>query len=159
MGRPDDLMRADGADLGTADLGGEEKRDLERGLKGMKGAGEGGIGCVPVWLDDKVHYSTSFFPQVFFSVEAWVLIPVCPDFYEGMCKTFLWPIFHYLALPDSLDKKTEAESWNAYYDANMVYAKKVAEAYKPGDLVCILTPIYFNELISDQVLDCLDLDP
>lgn len=59
VGRPDDLMRAGGADLGTADLGGEEKRDLERGLKGMKGAGEGGIGCVPVWLDDKVHFSTS----------------------------------------------------------------------------------------------------
>lgn len=52
-----------------------------------------------------------------------------------MCKTFLWPIFHYLALPDSLDKKSEAESWNAYYETNLVYAKKVAEVYQPGDLV------------------------
>lgn len=52
-----------------------------------------------------------------------------------MCKTFLWPIFHYLALPDSLDKKTEESMWQAYYDANMVYAKKVASVYRPGDLV------------------------
>lgn len=52
-----------------------------------------------------------------------------------MCKTFLWPIFHYLTLPDDLDKKSEAESWNAYYEANLVYAKKVAQVYKPGDLV------------------------
>lgn len=58
-----------------------------------------------------------------------------PDFYEGMCKTFLWPVFHYLALPDSLDKKTESEAWEAYKETNWVYAKKVAEVYKPGDLV------------------------
>jgi trehalose 6-phosphate synthase/phosphatase len=57
------------------------------------------------------------------------------DFYEGMCKTFLWPIFHYLALPDDLDKKSEAESWNAYYETNLVYAKKVVQVYRPGDLV------------------------
>lgn len=57
------------------------------------------------------------------------------DFYEGMCKTFLWPIFHYLALPDNIDKKSEESAWQAYYDANMVYAKKVAQVYRPGDLV------------------------
>lgn len=74
-----------------------------------------------------------------------------------MCKTFLWPIFHYLALPDSLDKKTEAESWKAYYDANMVYAKKVAEVYKPGDLVSVaLSRCGMN---ADVIDPCPDLDP
>lgn len=42
---------------------------------------------------------------------------------------------HYLALPDSIDKKSESESWNAYYETNLTYAKKVAEVYKEGDLV------------------------
>lgn len=55
-----------------------------------------------------------------------------------MCKTFLWPVFHYLALPDSLDKKAENEAWNAYYEANLTYAKKVAEVYMPGDLVSVV---------------------
>ena len=55
-----------------------------------------------------------------------------------MCKTFLWPVFHYLALPDSLDKKSELESWNAYYETNLTYAKKVAEVYRPGDLVGVV---------------------
>lgn len=52
-----------------------------------------------------------------------------------MCKTYLWPILHYLPLPDSLDKETEERSWNAYVEANWTYAKKVAEVYKEGDLV------------------------
>lgn len=52
-----------------------------------------------------------------------------------MCKTYLWPVMHYLALPDSIDKKSESESWNAYYETNLTYAKKVAEVYKEGDLV------------------------
>jgi len=62
--------------------------------------------------------------------------------YEGMCKTYLWPIFHYLSLPDSISKKDEEAAWNAYYETNMVYAKKVASVYKPGDLVRLLCTSY-----------------
>lgn len=40
-------------------LVGQAKKDLERGLKSMAGEKEEGIGCVPVWLDDKVHSSAS----------------------------------------------------------------------------------------------------
>lgn len=57
------------------------------------------------------------------------------DFYEGFCKTFLWPIFHYLALSDSLDKDFEVKAWEAYYAANLAYAKKVCEVWQKGDLV------------------------
>lgn len=59
-----------------------------------------------------------------------------------MCKTYLWPIFHYLSLPDSISKKDEEAAWNAYYETNMVYAKKVASVYKPGDLVRLLCTSY-----------------
>lgn len=62
-------------------------------------------------------------------------------FYELMCKTYLWPIFHYLALPDDLDKQSELKAWNAYYQTNLVYAKKVAETYRPGDLVSTNAPL------------------
>lgn len=58
VGRPDDLERPDGNVLGQGELGEAEKKDLEQGLKAMNGSNEGeGIGCVPVWLDDKVHFS------------------------------------------------------------------------------------------------------
>lgn len=58
VGRPDDMTKAGGAELGQGELGEAEKRDLESGLAAMKVRNEGeGIECVPVWLDDKVHYS------------------------------------------------------------------------------------------------------
>lgn len=56
-------------------------------------------------------------------------------FYKDYCKSFLWPTFHYLGLSDHQDQATEAKAWQAYYDANVAYAKKVAEVYKDGDLV------------------------
>lgn len=56
-----------------------------------------------------------------------------------MCKEYLWPIFHYLSLPDNISKKTEQAAWDAYYETNMVYAKRVASVYKPGDLVRFLS--------------------
>lgn len=59
VGRPDDLNRAPDQELGQGELSADEKRDLERGLRNMSGSAEGeGIGCVPVWLDDKVHFGT-----------------------------------------------------------------------------------------------------
>lgn len=54
-----------------------------------------------------------------------------------MCKEYLWPIFHYLSLPDNISKKTEQAAWDAYYETNLVYARKVAGVYKAGDLVSL----------------------
>ncbi|SCZ90655.1 BZ3500_MvSof-1268-A1-R1_Chr9g10911 [Microbotryum saponariae] len=133
VGRPDDLIKADGEALRQAELGETEKKDLERGLRNIGGTSNAAIGCVPVWLDDKVH----------------------SDFYEGYCKTELWPIFHYLALPDTLDKKTEDAAWQSYYETNLVYARKVAETYVPGDLIWVhdyhllLVPQMLRELLPN----------
>ncbi|SCV70144.1 BQ2448_1538 [Microbotryum intermedium] len=133
VGRPDDLVKVDGEVLRQVELGETEKKDLERGLRNMAGTSNTAIGCVPVWLDDKVH----------------------SDFYEGYCKTELWPIFHYLALPDTLDKKTEDAAWQSYYDTNLVYARKVAETYVAGDLIWVhdyhllLVPQMLRELLPN----------
>ncbi|GAA5853028.1 hypothetical protein JCM8547_004777 [Rhodosporidiobolus lusitaniae] len=134
VGRADDLMNADGDVLGQNDLSDDAKRDLERGLRKMAGDSEEGIGCVPVWLEDGLH----------------------TRFYEGMCKEYLWPIFHYLSLPDNISKKTEQAAWDAYYETNMVYARKVASVYKPGDLIWIhdyhllLVPKMLRELLPNE---------
>ena len=58
VGRPDDLLRKGGEALTQDDLKEGEKRDLEVGLESMgsvKGGHGGGITCVPVWLEEKVH--------------------------------------------------------------------------------------------------------
>lgn len=54
------MTRAGGDELGQGELGEAEKRDLESGLAAMSSKNQGeGIECVPVWLDDTVHYSES----------------------------------------------------------------------------------------------------
>ncbi|GAA6034504.1 hypothetical protein JCM8097_005362 [Rhodosporidiobolus ruineniae] len=134
VGRPDDLLEADGEILTQNQLGDDAKRDLEKGLMKMSGESQEGIGCVPVWLEDGLH----------------------SRFYEGMCKEYLWPIFHYLSLPDNISKKTEQAAWDAYYETNMVYAKKVASVYQPGDLIWVhdyhllLVPQMLRELLPGQ---------
>ncbi|GAA6002877.1 uncharacterized protein JCM10292_001351 [Rhodotorula paludigena] len=134
VGRPDDLLSSDGELLGQNSLSDEAKKDLEQGLRKMAGDSEEGIGCVPVWLDDGLH----------------------GRFYEGMCKEYLWPIFHYLSLPDKISKKAEKAAWDAYYETNLVYAKKVASVYKPGDLIWIhdyhllLVPQMLRELLKGE---------
>ncbi|BGP32992.1 hypothetical protein JCM10296v2_004780 [Rhodotorula toruloides] len=134
VGRPDDLMSADGDLMGQNQLSDDAKKDLEKGLRKMGGDDDEGIGCVPVWLDDGLH----------------------TRFYEGMCKEYLWPIFHYLSLPDNISKKTEQAAWDAYYETNLVYARKVASVYKPGDLIWIhdyhllLVPQMLRDLLPNQ---------
>lgn len=76
-----------------------------------------GIKYVPVWLDDNVAHGH----------------------YEGYCKTTLWPLFHYLLWQDVPGDRREWEDymWHAYVAANEAYAQRIAEQYKPGDLVWI----------------------
>ncbi|KAA1107881.1 threalose-6-phosphate phosphatase [Puccinia graminis f. sp. tritici] len=74
-----------------------------------------GIECVPVWVGDRsagLHY-------------------------EGFCKKYLWPIFHYMPLSEHQDKKEENLAWKAYEEVNYAFAKRIASVYQPGDLIWI----------------------
>jgi len=57
VGRPDDLVQDPGVPLTNNQLGSEEKKDLERGLKQMGAHGKDGVTCVPVWVEDGLHTS------------------------------------------------------------------------------------------------------
>ncbi|GAC96807.1 glycosyltransferase [Pseudozyma hubeiensis SY62] len=102
------------------------------------GNSENGIKYVPVWLDYKVAHGH----------------------YEGYCKATLWPLFHYLLWQDvnSERRAWEDYSWEAYYAANEAFAKRVAQEYKPGDLVWIhdyhllLVPLMLRKLVPDAVI-------
>lgn len=57
VGRPDDLVQDPGVPLTNNQLGSEEKKDLERGLKQMGAQGSDGVTCAPVWVEDGLHTS------------------------------------------------------------------------------------------------------
>ncbi|RDB26430.1 Alpha,alpha-trehalose-phosphate synthase [UDP-forming] A, partial [Hypsizygus marmoreus] len=92
---------------------------------------------VPVWLDDKVAHGH----------------------YDGYCKQTLWPLFHYLLWQDVATEYASADTHYPYYEsANAEFARKIAEVYRPGDLIWVhdyhllLVPRLVRESIPDVVL-------
>ncbi|KAG6864335.1 hypothetical protein C0991_010367 [Blastosporella zonata] len=95
------------------------------------------ITYVPVWLDDKVAHGH----------------------YDGYCKQTLWPLFHYLLWQDVATEYASADSHYPYYEsANAAFARKIAEVYRPGDLIWVhdyhllLLPRLVREAIPEVVL-------
>ena len=89
----------------------------------------------------------------------WLDDATAHDHYEGYCKTTLWPLFHYLLWQDvTTELPAEDKDWNAYVRASEAYAKRVAEVYKPGDLIwihdyhCLLVPRLLRQLIPEAFI-------
>jgi len=55
------------------------------------------------------------------------------DFFNGFCHTSLWPILHYLPGDAGYDERW----YTAYRAVNELFAAKVIERYRPGDLVWV----------------------
>ncbi|GFZ07150.1 trehalose-6-phosphate synthase [Actinidia rufa] len=72
--------------------------------------------CIPVFLDEEVVH----------------------QYYNGYCNNILWPLFHYLGLPqeDRLATTRSFQSqFDAYKKANQMFADVVNEHYQEGDIV------------------------
>jgi len=96
-------------------------------------------------------------PMTYGSV--WLDDSTAHDHYDGYCKKTLWPLFHYLLWQDvTTELPVEDTDWKAYVRANEAYAKRVAELYKPGDLIwihdyhCLLVPRLVRQLIPDAYI-------
>lgn len=92
---------------------------------------------VPVWQDDKVAHGH----------------------YDGYCKTTLWPLFHYLLWQDVATEYASAdEHWPHYQQANLAFAKRIIDVYRPGDLIWVhdyhllLVPKLVRQIIPDAVI-------
>ncbi|PIA24959.1 hypothetical protein AQUCO_13600003v1 [Aquilegia coerulea] len=72
--------------------------------------------CIPVFLDEEIVH----------------------QYYNGYCNNILWPLFHYLGLPqeDRLATTRSFQSqFDAYKKANQMFADVVNEHYEEGDVV------------------------
>ncbi|KAG8086116.1 hypothetical protein GUJ93_ZPchr0010g8680 [Zizania palustris] len=72
--------------------------------------------CIPVFLDEEIVH----------------------QYYNGYCNNILWPLFHYLGLPqeDRLATTRNFESqFNAYKRANQMFADVVYQNYQEGDVI------------------------
>ncbi|XP_031287450.1 alpha,alpha-trehalose-phosphate synthase [UDP-forming] 1-like isoform X2 [Pistacia vera] len=72
--------------------------------------------CIPVFLDEEIVH----------------------QYYNGYCNNILWPLFHYLGLPqeDRLATTRSFQSqFDAYKKANQLFADVVNNIYEEGDVV------------------------
>lgn len=118
----------------------EEQLDIEGELRRIVAIedreGEGALHYVPVFLPPDVS----------------------KGHYEGYCKTTLWPLFHYLLWLDSTATVPSPDpSWSAYVKANEMFARRVAQVWRPGDLIIVhdyhllLAPKMIRENLGHQL--------
>ncbi|KAE8804668.1 Alpha,alpha-trehalose-phosphate synthase [Hordeum vulgare] len=72
--------------------------------------------CVPVFLNEEMM----------------------DKYYSGYCNNILWPLFHYLGLPQGykFNKAKDFESQlKSYTEANQMFADTVSEIWKEGDVI------------------------
>nr|BAO72966.1 trehalose-6-phosphate phosphatase2 [Moniliella megachiliensis] len=114
----------------------EERREELEEEEHLDGHEDYGIKYVPVWMESVVAHG----------------------FYEGYCKTVLWPLLHYLLWEDvnPVNGSTWDDStWELYRQANQAYAERIAQEYKPGDVVIVhdyhllLVPKMLRQLIPE----------
>ncbi|KAI8974855.1 trehalose 6-phosphate phosphatase [Trametes punicea] len=125
----------------TSSLTEEDKKELEAMLEEYKSRDEPQDGkkihYVPVWLDDKDAHGH----------------------YDGYCKQTLWPLFHYLLWQDVATEYASADThWAPYAAVNAAFARRVAEVYRPGDLIWIqdyhllLVPSLLRQALPDAAV-------
>ncbi|KAK8967942.1 Alpha,alpha-trehalose-phosphate synthase [UDP-forming] 1 [Platanthera guangdongensis] len=72
--------------------------------------------CIPVFLDEEIVH----------------------QYYNGYCNNILWPLFHYLGLPQE-DRLATTRSFQSQFDAykraNQMFADVVNQHYEEGDVV------------------------
>jgi trehalose 6-phosphate synthase/phosphatase len=86
---------------------------------------------------------------------------VATGFYEGYANQTLWPVFH--NFPSLL--KFESKTWDAYVEANRIFAEAVVERYKPNDLIWVhdyhlmLLPQMLRDKLPDAAIGFFLLIP
>lgn len=88
------------------------------------------------------------------------IVPVFPEdaayknFYNGFSNSTLWPLFHYFPLLAKFSK----EYFEDYKKVNQLFADKILEIYKPGDVIWVqdyqlmLVPDMIRRILHDAII-------
>jgi trehalose 6-phosphate synthase len=91
--------------------------------------------AVPIFIDDELadrHYNgfSSMFDYLAAAIES------CRGMLTGLCPSadsILWPLFHYHPGEITFDES----AWQAYREANRLFARAIAKDVKDGDLIWV----------------------
>lgn len=61
----------------------------------------------------------------------------------------LWPLFHYVVLPNASDGRIEKKNWDDYKAVNVHFAQKIIENYRPGDISKWLKHCCYIDVLRD----------
>jgi len=96
----------------------EDRNNLEHKLET-----EAGGRVVPVWLTDKTSSTEAY---TLTDQRRWTRFP----------EKTLYNLFHY-KLNEPSDGRKEKKAWADYYKMNQLFADRIMEIYKPGDIILI----------------------
>lgn len=114
-----------------------EQRKLRQSTGGRLFIGTPGICADEDWMTPRHRFSLSTkYRDERSSVPVWLNSDVLRGAYQNFCKGILWPVFHY-TLPTDRALENEHESFEHYRELNMIFARKIAEEYRDGDIVLI----------------------
>lgn len=151
-----------GERISEDDIADEDKAALEEALKSYQPKesdpdDDKKTSYVPVWLNDQVaHGHYDGYCKQSKSFHGLLLL-----YYRVLNKLnlVLWPLFHYLLWQDVATEYASADSHYPFYEsANAAFARRIAEVYKPGDLIWVhdyhllLLPKLVREFIPEAVL-------
>nr|XP_027190909.1 probable alpha,alpha-trehalose-phosphate synthase [UDP-forming] 9 isoform X2 [Cicer arietinum] len=91
------------------------------------------VGSLEVDVDESEQEEVSLqLLEEFNCVPTFIPSEIQKQFYDGFCKNYLWPLFHYM-LPGhpGYCNRFDRSLWQAYVSANKIFADKVTEVLNP----------------------------
>lgn len=114
------------------------QHELSAGAEHVKDFETVWVGCLTdeVPVEDQPAVSALLWEQ-HRAVAVYVPSDVLFGHYDICCKSFLWPLFHYMLSELPSDSRTDKESWDNYADVNKRFSECIASVWRPNDLIII----------------------
>ncbi|KAI1913977.1 Trehalose-6-P synthase/phosphatase complex synthase subunit [Ophidiomyces ophidiicola] len=102
--------------------------------------------------EDEIEMVTNRLKEDYNAVPVFIDDELADRHYNGFSNSILWPLFHYHPGEITFDES----AWNAYRDANRLFAKAIAKDVRDGDLVWVhdyhlmLLPSMLREEIGES---------
>jgi len=90
------------------------------------------VGSLKVDVDESEQENVSQLLEEFNCFPTFIPSEIQKKFYDGFCKNYLWPLFHYMfPMYQSYCNGFDESLWQAYVSANKIFANKIMEVLNP----------------------------